>query len=235
MAFFDSQVSSVNLCIYCYCLEIKLLQKSVNEKLVQESDILYCSTTIVAVYDSLNSVNISSFRWNLAMSVKGITRQWRKLSRTGYLWLNESGSSVSWCEKNRRRSFRKKVVRSSSWNNSNPQVLPMQGQSILYLSVVLLLSPLLQHLFLLKWSPKNQKLINTNNCSSSNPVYLFFVSVSVDFLRNSCTYTISPALRESGIWILLNIFKAKMMQVVQIMVLFLEKKNQTKNIACSTY
>lgn len=193
-------MSSISLCIYSYCLEIKLLQKSVNEKLVQESDSLYCST-IVAVYDSLNSVNISSFRWNLAMSVKGITRQWRKLSRTGYLWLSESESSVSWCEKNRRRSFRKKVVRSSSWSNSNPQVLPMQGQSIPYLSVVLLLSPLLQHLFLLKWSLKNQKLINTNNCSSSNPVYLFFVSVSVDFFRNSCTYTISPALRESGIWI----------------------------------
>lgn len=173
-----------------------------NEKLVPESGSLYCSTTTVAVYDSLNSVNISSFRWNLAMSVKGITRQWRKLSRTGYLWLSESESSVSWCEKNRRRNFRKKVVRSSSWSNSSHQVLPMQGQSIPYLSLVLLLSPLLQHRFLHKWSLKNQKLINTNNCSSSNPVYLFFVSVSVGLFRNSCTYTVVsfPSLRVLNFW-----------------------------------
>lgn len=86
LVFSDSEMQSVSLCIcYCYHLEIKRLQKFVNEKLVPESGSLYCSTTTVAVGDSLNSVNISSFRWNLAMSVKGITRQWRKLSRTGYL------------------------------------------------------------------------------------------------------------------------------------------------------
>uniref|UniRef100_A0A803YHS1 WNK lysine deficient protein kinase 1 n=1 Tax=Meleagris gallopavo TaxID=9103 RepID=A0A803YHS1_MELGA len=36
IAFFDSEMSSISLCIYCYCLEIKLLQKSVNEKLGSE-------------------------------------------------------------------------------------------------------------------------------------------------------------------------------------------------------
>lgn len=168
------------------------VQQCVDEQLVPESGSFCCSTRTVAVCGSVNSVNVSSFRWSLAMSVKGITRQWRRLSRTGYLWLSASESSASRCKKNRRTYFRKKVVRSSSWSNSSHQVLPMQGQSIPSLSLVLLLSPLLQHRFLHKWSLKNRKLINTNSCSSSNPVYLFFVSASAGLFRNSCTYTLPP-------------------------------------------